>query len=230
MSSFEKSLAVGIGIVGALVLCCMGAIVGAAMVNNQGGGRQTGVITQNPFQQGIEPKPHASPTAVPTLPAIEFPDIAPDATNLTALSNYAEEIKPILEEGLTAAERDGQILEAGKTAPAALCGGSQVAHPTFVADAAVMSRLQTELQQIEAPAEAAPQVHKPLTDSIKLWGEVLDSLNKSCETAVAAERDLLRLSASLQAGGAILNFHVASDNFWRLVVVYGLEAIVGPSP
>jgi hypothetical protein len=99
-----------------------------------------------------------------------------------------------------------------------------------VADAAVMDRLQTELRQIEAPAEATSQIHKPLSDSIKLWGEALDNLNRSCETAVAAERDLLRLGASLQAGGAIFNFHVASDNFWRLVVVYGLEAIVGPRP
>ncbi len=226
MSTFEKSLVVGIGIVGALVLCCLGAILGASFVNNREGGRQTAVTNQtNPVPQAI-----ASPTAVPTLPAVDFPEISPDATNLTALSAYAEEIKPILEEGLTAAERDGQILEAGKNDPAALCGGSQVAHPTFVADAAVMDRLQTELRQIEAPAEATAQIHKPLSDSINLWGEALDNLNKSCETAVAAERDLLRVGASLQVGGAILNFHVASDNFWRLVVVYGLEAIVGPRP
>ncbi len=226
MSTFEKSLVVGIGIVGALVLCCLGAILGASFVNNREGGRQTAVTNQtNPVPQAI-----ASPTAVPTLPAVDFPEISPDATNLTTLSAYAEEIKPILEEGLTAAERDGQILEAGKNDPAALCGGSQVAHPTFVADAAVMDRLQTELRQIEAPAEATAQIHKPLSDSINLWGEALDNLNKSCETAVAAERDLLRVGASLQVGGAILNFHVASDNFWRLVVVYGLEAIVGPRP
>jgi len=231
MSSFEKSLVVGIGIVGALVLCCLGAIVGASFANNREGGRQTAVTSQtDSVQQEIVPRPVASPTAVPTLPAVEIPEISPDATNLAALSTYAEAVKPILEEGLTAAERDGNILEAGKTDPAALCGGNQVAHSTFVADAALMDRLQTELQQIEAPAEAAAQIHKPLSDSIKLWGEALDNLNRSCETAVAAERDLLRVGASLQAGGAILNFHVASDNFWRLVVVYGLEAIVGPRP
>lgn len=226
MSSFEKSLVVGIGIVGALVLCCLGAIVGGSFVNNRQGGRQTAVTSQpNSVPQAV-----ASPTAVPTLPPIDPPEFSPDATNLTALSAYAEEVKPILEEGLTAAERDGKILEAGKTDPDALCGGNQVAHPTFVADAALMDRLQTELQHIEAPAEAAAQIHKPLSDSLKLWGEALDNLNKSCETAVPAERDLLRVGASLQLGGAILNFHVASDNFWRLVVVYGLEAIVGPRP
>ncbi|MAT98397.1 MAG: hypothetical protein CL608_14735 [Anaerolineaceae bacterium] len=226
MSSFEKSLVVGIGIVGALVLCCLGAILGASFVNSREGGRQTAVTNQTNLVQ----QQAVAPTAVPTLPPIEPPEFSPDATNLTALSAYAEEVKPILEEGLTAAERDGQILEAGKNDPAALCGGSRVAYPTFVADAALMDRLHRELQQIEAPAETARQIHKPLSDSIKLWGEALDNLNNSCETAVPTERDLLRLGASLQAGGAILNFHVASDNFWRLVVVYGLEAIVGPGP
>ena len=226
MSSFEKLLLVGIGIVGILVVCCLGAVLGAAVVNNRenGGGGQTAVTQTQPVQ------PVPSPTAVPTLPPIDLPETAPDNTNLTALSAYAETVKPILEEGLTAAERDGQILEAGKADPAALCGGNQTAHPTLVADAAVMDRLLVDLQKIEAPAETAVQIHRPLTDSVKLWGEALDNLNKSCETAVAAERDLLRLGASLQAGGAILNFHVASDNFWRLVVVYGLEAIVGPRP
>lgn len=220
MSSFEKSLVIGIGIVGALILCCLGAILGAAMVNNREGGRQTAVTTQT---NSAVPAP--APTAVPTLPSVELPAFSPDATNLTALSAYAEAIKPILEEGLAAAERDGQILEAGKTDPAALCGGNQTAHPTFAADAAVMDRLLNELEQVEAPGETAVPIHKPLTESLKLWGEALDNLNKSCETAVAVERDLLRVGASLQLGGALLNFHVAGDNFWRLLVVYGLEAV-----
>ena len=230
MSSTEKTLMVGIGILGALILCCVGAIFGAAIANNREDGAQTTVSQLNTARQETGPNAAPAPTAVPTLPIPELTDISPNAANLNALTTYAEEIKPILEEGLTAAERDGQILEQGKNNPAALCGGNQVAHPTFVADAAVMARLQTTLQQIEAPAETAAQVHKPLTDSLTLWGEALNNLNKSCETAVAAERDLLRLGASLQLGGALLNFHIASDNFWRLVVVYGLEAIVGPRP
>ncbi|WP_420640979.1 hypothetical protein [Candidatus Leptofilum sp.] len=227
MSSFEKSLVVGIGIVGMLVVCCLGAIFGAAVVNNQenggDGSGQTAVTTQNNSVAQSTPLP--SPTAVPTLPSVELPEIAPNDTNLAALSAYAEAIKPILEEGLTVAERDGQILEAGKENPDALCGGNQVAHSTLAADAAVMDRLLTELGQVDAPGETAVHIHKPLTESLRLWAEALDNLNKSCETAAAVERDLLRVGASLQAGGAILNFHVASDNFWRLLVVYGLEAI-----
>lgn len=225
MSSFEKSLVVGIGVVGVLVLCCLGAIFGATVTRNQeNGGGQT-AVTQNNSVSSANAPTSAPPTAVPTLPSVELPETAPNDTNLAALSAYAEEIKPFLEEGLTAAERDGQILEAGKENPDALCGGAGVAHPTFVEDAAVMDRLLTELAQIEAPGETAAAIHQPLSDSIKLWGEALDNLNKSCETAVAVERDLLRVGASLQAGGAILNFHVASDNFWRLLVVYGLEAV-----
>ena len=231
LSSFEKSLVVGIGIVGVLVLCCMGAIFGATVVNNnQGATGQTAVINPVTVRQEIIPTVAPSPTAVPTLPAPDLPQINPNTANLTALGNYAEQIKPILEEGLPAAERDGQILEQGKENPTALCGGNLVAHPTFVADAAGMARLKSALQQIEAPAEAATQIHKPLIDSISLWQEALNNLNKSCETAVAAERDLLRLGASLQLGGSILNFHVAHDNFWHLVVQYGLEAIVGTRP
>lgn len=231
MSSLEKSLMVGIGIVGMLTLCFIGAIFGAAVANNQEQGRKTAVT--NPVQQEqsvVDNLPR--PTAVPTMPAPapDLPNISGDNTNLTALTAYAEEIKPILEEGLTAAERDGQILEQGKNNPAALCGGAQVANPTFVADAALMARLKTTLQQINAPAETAVQVHKPLIDSIALWGEALNNLNKSCETAVAAERDLLRLGASLQLGAAIVNFQIASDNFWHLIVQYGLEAIVGTAP
>ncbi|VAW33455.1 hypothetical protein MNBD_CHLOROFLEXI01-311 [hydrothermal vent metagenome] len=243
MSSLEKSLLVGIGIVGVVTLCCLGAIFGAAVANNGEQGGRTAVtnLTQqertavtSPIQQeqAIVAQPTTTPTAMaaPTFPASDLPNISPDNTNLTALTAYAEEIKPILEEGLTAAERDGQIVEQGKNNPAALCDGNQVAHPTFVADAALMAQLKTSLQNIDAPAETAVQVHKPLTDSITLWGEALGNLNKSCETAVAAERDLLRLGASLQLGAAIINFHVASDNFWRLIVVYGLEAIVGSAP
>ena len=230
MSSFEKSLLVGIGIVGVLILCCLGAIFGASVAKNRELEGQTAVTNPSTARQETLPTSAPPPTAVPTLPLPELPNTNPDAANLTALAAYAEEIKPILEEGLTAAERDGKILEAGKNDPTALCGGSRVAHPIFVTDAAVMARLKTTLQQIEAPPETAARVHKPLVDSITLWAEALNNLNKSCETAVAAERDLLRLGASLQLGGAILNFYIAQDNFWHLVVIYGLEAIVGPAP
>jgi hypothetical protein len=55
-------------------------------------------------------------------------------------------------------------------------------------------------------------------------------INLSCQTDDPAAQGLLRLGAVLQLGGSMLNFRIASDNFWRLVVLNGLEAIVGSPP
>jgi hypothetical protein len=63
-----------------------------------------------------------------------------------------------------------------------------------------------------------------------LWSEALQNINQSCQAKTQAERDLLRLGAMLQLGGSLINFHVASDNFWRLVIVNGLEAVLGSQP
>jgi hypothetical protein len=178
------------------------------------------------------PLPAEPPTAVPTLPpatpAPPAQPTRPDA-DFQALVAYAEAIKPILDEGLAAAERDGDILEASEENPDALCGGGLNPHPTLVADAALMDDLMNRLKGITPPAEAANPVHKPLVDSVRLWGDALDSI-LSCQTDDPAAQGLLRLGAVLQLGGSMLNFRIASDNFWRLVIVNGLEAIVGPPP
>jgi hypothetical protein len=149
------------------------------------------------------------------------------ADDLQALVAYAEAIKPILDEGLAAAERDGDILEASEENPDALCGGGLTPHPILVADAALMEDLVNRLNGITPPAEAANPVHKPLVGSVRLWGDALDNINLSCQTDDPAAQGLLRLGAVLQLGGSMINFRVASDNFWRLVIVNGLEAIVG---
>jgi hypothetical protein len=69
------------------------------------------------------PLPAEPPTAVPTLPPATPVSPAqptnPDA-DFQALVQYAEAIKPILDEGLAAAERDGDILEASEDNPEAL--------------------------------------------------------------------------------------------------------------
>lgn len=144
--------------------------------------------------------------------------------------DYANTIKPMLDEGLAAAERDGDILEASEDNPQALCGGGLNPHPTLIADAALMNDLENRLNGITPPAEAAESVHKPLVESIRLWGDALDNINLSCQTEDPAAQGLLRLGAVLQLGGSMLNFKAASDNFWRLVIVNGLEAVVGSSP
>jgi hypothetical protein len=120
--------------------------------------------------------------------------------------------------------------EASEENPEALCGGGLTPHPTLVADAVLMDDLVNRLNGITPPAEAADQVNKPLVESVRLWGDALDNINLSCQTDDPAAQGLLRLGAVLQLGGSMLNFRIASDNFWRLVIVNGLEAIVGPPP
>jgi hypothetical protein len=120
--------------------------------------------------------------------------------------------------------------EASEENPEALCGEGLTPHPTLVADATLMDDLVNRLNGIIPPTEAADQVHKPLVESARLWGDALDNINLSCQTDDPAAQGLLRLGAVLQLGGSMLNFRIASDNFWRLVIVNGLEAIVGPPP
>jgi hypothetical protein len=181
------------------------------------------VVTATPAPPG-PPPPAPTPTSVlpiqPTGAADDF----------QALVTYAEAIKPILDEGLAAAERDGEILEISEEDPDALCGGGLTAHPTLVADAALMEDLVSRLNAITPPAGAADPVHRPLVESVRLWGDALGNINLSCQTDDPAAQGLLRLGAILQLGGSMFNFRIASDNFWRLVIVNGLEAIVGSPP
>lgn len=193
------------------------------------------VVTATP--RPTMPSPDPTPTPVPTLPPPDptptsVPPVQPSgpAQDLKALVAYAEVIKPTLDEGLAAAKRDGDILEASKENPEALCGGGLAPHPTLLADAALMDSLVERLKEIVPPAEAADPVHKPLVESVRFWGDALDNINLSCQTGDPAAQGLLRLGAVLQLGGSMLNFRIASDNFWRMVLVNGIEAIIGTPP
>ena len=100
MSSLEKSLTVGIGILGMLVICCLGAIFGATVANNQRDSGQTAVTQQNrsidPIRQEVvstAPVPTAptivadEPTAVPTIPTPDLGEVNPNGANFKALSD-----------------------------------------------------------------------------------------------------------------------------------------------
>jgi hypothetical protein len=136
----------------------------------------------------------------------------------------------MLDEGLAVAERDGQFLESAEDDPESLCSTGTLPHPTLVADAAAMESLAINLEQLVPPPEVAGPVHDPLLDSVVLWSEALQNINRSCQEDSQVQRDLLRLGAALQLGGSIVNFRVASDNFWHLVIANGLETITGPRP
>lgn len=235
MTNSDKALLGGVGVVFVLLVCCLGMFVGQALDRNRG---NDAAVVANPTtgvvaEEAVRYTPPAVPTAVPSVPpAPPLPTLPSSVAvgEFQALATYAEAIKPILEEGLGAAERDGAILQAGENDPSALCGGHLVAHPTLLADAAIMHRLSGELERVSVPASAQQPVHRPLTDSVRLWAEALDNINQSCLSSNEAEQNLLRLGAGLQLGGSLINFRVAHDNFWRLVIVNGLETIVGSPP
>ncbi len=215
----------------------MGAAVGSTLSQNHGQAATPAALTTD-----VQPEMPATlcaptppvlvvtataPPAVATVTPVPSLQPSNPAADLQALVAYAETVKLMLDEGLAAAERDGAILEASEQNPEALCGAGLTPHPTLLADAALMDSLLQQLGQVTAPAEAAAAVHKPLLESVRLWGEALDNINRSCETANPAAQGLHRLGAALQLGGAMINFHVAGDNFWRLMILNGLEAIVG---
>ena len=176
------------------------------------------VVTSPPLP--TEPPP--SPTAVPLIQPS-----AVAGNDFAALVAYADAIKPILDEGLAAAKRDKNILEAGDQNPAALCGPGLTPQPTLANDARLMHDLTDRLGQITPPPEAAQSVHQPLIDSMRLWAKALDDINESCQTDEPITRGLLRLGAVLQLGGSLVNFQIATDNFYRLLVVNGLETLGG---
>ncbi len=235
-------------VLAAAVVCCAGVILGAALVgdraDNEAGieadlrsvpGTTPGALEDliRPGEAaGGEPSPAPEPTVAATAPRLTpLPQTGDDAAaQLQALIEYAQSIKPMLDEGVAAAQRDGQILEQSKADPGALCAGAGAPHPTLEADARLTENLARQLRQVQPTAETARLVHRPLLESFTLWGEALDNINRSCRAPNQAERELRRLGAGLQLAGSMLNFHVASDNFWRLVLVNGLEALVGPPP
>jgi len=178
------------------------------------------VVTATPLPATVEPVPTATP--VPTLP----PSVPP-VSDLEALMAYAEQVQPLIEAGLAAAERDGQILEAAEQDESAMCGGALNPHPTLVADAALMHDLVRQLDAIAPPPEAADSVHRPLRESANLAGEALDNINRSCQTANELERGLLRAGAVLQVWGAALNLRIAAENFTLLLIANGLEELAG---
>ena len=173
------------------------------------------------------PTATATPTRTPEPTATPVPTLPPAApsSNLEALAIYAEQIQPIVEAGLAAAERDGAIIEASQEDESALCGEGLTAHPTLAADAALMDDLLSQLQAITPPPEASASVHTQPSDSVRLWGEALDNINASCETDEPVRRGILRAGAVLQAWAAAANFKIAADNFVLLLLANGLEAL-----
>lgn len=248
----KQTLLVGIaGFVALLTMLCFGIFIGGAVVQ-QRAAQEEGVqsepiplmvnddtiapiiiapdtrveSTQSVVQPTLPAPTIVAPTVVPTSLPIASP-VSRDDTNFAALERYMLAIQPLLEQASVVAERDGAIAESAENDPSVLCGGHLTANPTLVADANTMRDIHWQLSQHTAPAEAAQLIHQPLLDSAKLWAEALENINKSCTTANQIEAGVLQVGATLQFGASILNFRVAYDNFIRLALVYGIQAVTG---
>ena len=183
--------------------------------------------------QSAPPAPTTTPSPAPTYtPAPPQPTatLADASVNFQELGAYAQALDPLLREAQAATERDSAILQQFETNPEAICGGAGIPHPTFVEDAVKIRALHGSLVAMTPPAVAVEKVHAPLTNSADLWAKALENINKSCVAETPAERDLLRAGAALQMNGAMLNFVVAYQNYWRLVWENGLEAFTGEPP
>jgi len=238
----NQKLAAGGVAIALLFFCGFGILLGMTLTNRQAGRGEASTFSASSLENSAVTSIVVSGTLVPELPPTLIPSLPPPVPPTTgpasgnppaeflAFSAYAQSIRPLLDEGMAVAERDGQFLESAEDDPESLCSTGNLPHPTLVADAAAMESLAIRLEQVVPPPEAAGPVHDPLLDSVVLWSEALQKINRSCQVDNQVQRDLLRLGAALQLGGSIANFHVASDNFWRLVIANGLERIIGPRP
>ena len=238
----NQKLAAGGAALALLFFCCFGILLGMTLTNFRAArGEAKTFSVSSPENSAVTPivvsgtlAPELPPTMVPSLPPPILPTTGLASGNppveYLALTEYAQSIRPMLDEGSAVAERDGQFLESADDDPESLCSADGLPHPTLVTDAATMESLAIRLEQVVPPPEAAGPVHDPLLDSVVLWSEALQNISRSCQADEQVQRDLLRLGAALQLAGSIVNFRVASDNFWHLVIANGLEAVTGPRP
>lgn len=151
------------------------------------------------------------------------------STDLADLGDYLRRLRPTLDRGLEAAQRDGQILEAAREDPGSLCPGGSL-DSTLAADIGLMRGIEADLAAISAPAVARQSVHEPLQASARQWAEALETLDASCGAGSDLERGLRQLGAGAQLASAALNFRGAVESYWRLVVTSGLDSFGGGGP
>lgn len=186
----------------------------------------------------------AAATITPDKPTA-VPDTLQTPESLTApLLAYTVAISDILETGQAALQRQIPLLGAAGIVPAAVlqeldtdvvgvitplapdteavCGGPQTAHPTLLADAALMQALHAQLSAITPPQQAANWVHRPLLNCLAQWVDGLEKINASCEMAAAGERQQLRAAGGLALGEAYVNFMFAGVAAQQLFIWSGL--------
>jgi hypothetical protein len=173
------------------------------------------IIVQGDPPPTPSPVPMWTPAPQPSAPAPPSATSAPPASgDLAALIEYLLALQPSLEQALTIAQQDGEIVQASDEAKddSLLCDGRLSSH------AGDMAAVVAEIQALSPPAEAA-EIHRLLLESGTAWAEALGQIDQFCRTG----QQIYKLPALLKFGEAIIKFQDAYNRFWALIVAQGLE-------
>lgn len=227
---------IGLGALALISVCCVGVLLGGAIARQDQPARQAEVtattlpIAQAPTSAPTEkavaptmlpeqpptqlPPPPPTATAVPTPPPPPAPPPGPPpSSDLQALVDYANAMKPLLDEAAALVQRDGEILKASEGGnDAVLCDGR------LTADNAAMSHVVGQVQGIQPPGDAAV-IHDLVQRSGDAWTEALDNVGQFCST----NNQLFKVPAVLKFWEAAATLQDAANRFWLLLLAKGVE-------
>jgi hypothetical protein len=160
------------------------------------------------------PPPPPTATAVPTPPPPPaLPSGPPPGSDLQALVDYANAMKPLLDEATVLVQRDGEILKASEDGnDAVLCDGR------LAADNAAMSGIVRQVRGIQPPGDAHA-IHDLVLQSGDAWTEALDNVGQFCSTG----NQLFKIPAVLKFWEAAATLQDAANRFWLLLLAEGVE-------
>jgi hypothetical protein len=169
------------------------------------------VIQATPTQP---PPPPPTATAVPTPPPPPAPPPGlPPSSDLQALVDYANAMKPLLDQATVLVQHDGEILEASEGGnDVVLCDGR------LAADNTAMSGIVRQVRGIQPPGNAGA-IHDLVLRSGDAWTEALDNVGQFCSTG----NQLFKLPAVLKFWEAAATFQDAANRFWLLLLAEGVE-------
>ncbi len=201
-----------------IAVCCVGILIGGALVGGGKGGTQPALPTQERSPTVPAPVPSTVPSPVLTVsphvppPATPSSGLPPD-DDLRALVTYANAVQPLLEEAGVLVERDGEILEQAQEGnDGVLCDGR------LAADNAAMQDLLRGVEAITPPADAAV-IRDLMLQSGEAWTEALDNVELFCETG----NELYKIPAALKVYEAGATLQDAANRFALLLAVKGVE-------
>lgn len=202
-----------------IAVCCVGILIGGALVGGGKGGTQPALPTEerSPTVPALVPSTVPSPVLtvspyIPPPPATPPSELPPD-DDLRALVAYANAVQPLLEEAGVLVERDSEILEQAQEGnDGVLCDGR------LVADNAAMQDVLRGVEAITPPPDAAV-IHDLVLRSDEAWTEALDNVELFCETG----NELYKIPAALKVYEAGATLQDAANRFALLLAAKGVE-------